>query len=311
MASSSPPSASRLRNAGFTLIEAVMVIVITGVIAGVVAVFIVSPVKGYADSVRRAEMTDTADVVMRRFAREIHLALPNSLRVKDSSGNNGSCAAQPSVTCYIEFIPTAGGGRYRNSTDGSTGGNFLSFTSAILTFDVMGPLPGNPYSIAPGIFAGDYIVVYNLGPGYAPGDAYASGDPCSTCNRAKVASVDAVNRRITLVSNPFASQSPSLSSPNNAFQVVPGGTRAVTYACPTVTPGNLTRYWNYGFNTNLSTTPSGTSAILASNISCVVAPYSATNSASKGLLSITITLTDPTSNESATLFRQIHVDNLP
>jgi MSHA biogenesis protein MshO len=39
---------------GFTLIEMIMVIVITGILAGMVAVFIAKPVEGYADSVRRA-----------------------------------------------------------------------------------------------------------------------------------------------------------------------------------------------------------------------------------------------------------------
>lgn len=292
------------RTRGFTLIEAVMVIVITGIIAGIVAVFITNPVKGYVASVHRAELSDEADLIARRFAREIHIALPNSLRVKDSSGNVGSCAAQPSVTCYIEFIMTSGGGRYRDASDGSSGGNFLSFTAGNLTFDVLGPMPSSP-----AIVAGDYIAVYNLGPGYAPADAYASGDPCTNCNRAKVAAVS--GNLVTLVSNPFYTQAPRLPSPNNGFQVVPGSVKAVTYACPTVTPGNLTRYWNYGFNANLATTPSGTSALLANNASCVVAPYSATNAATKGLLTITLTLTDPGSGEQVALVRQIHVDNAP
>lgn len=296
------PTSPYRRYQGFTLVEAVMVIVITGIIAGVVAVFITSPVKGYVDSVRRAELTDQADLIARRFAREIHIALPNSLRVKDSSGNVGFCAAQPSVTCFIEFIMTSGGGRYR---DVSSSGNVLSFTSpSNKTFDVLGPMPSNP-----ALTAGDYVVVYNLGPGNAPADAYAVGDPCTNCNRAKVSAVS--GNLVTLVSNPFGAQAPPLSSPNNAFQVVPGSVKAVTYACPTVTPGNLTRYWNYGFNASLATTPSGTSALLANNASCVVAPYSSTNSASNGLLTITLTLTDPNSNEQVTLVRQIHVDNAP
>ena len=297
--------ANHRRSAGFTLIEALMVIVITGILGSMVAVFIARPVESYADSVRRAEMTDAADVVMRRFVREVRLAVPNSLRVRDSSGNDGSCAAQPGITCYIEFILTSGGGRYRYTGDGSTGGNFLSFTNAnILTFDVLGLMPSSP-----AIAVGDYIVVNNLGPGNAPANAYVAADPCTNCNRAKISAVS--GNTITLVTNPYGSQAPSLPSLNNSFQVVPGSTRAVTYACPTVSSGTLTRYWNYGFNASLSTTPSGTSALLASNITCVVAPYSATDVVSQGLLSIKLTLTDPASSESVSLFRQIHVDNSP
>lgn len=308
MAASRPIPGLYRRSAGFTLIEAIMVIVITGILASIVAVFIAQPVQSYVDSVRRAELTDAADVVMRRFAREVHIAVPNSLRVRDSGGNNGSCAAQPGVTCYIEFIPTSGGGRYRDAADGSTGGNSLSFTAANLTFDVLGPMPSNPP-----IAVGDYIVVDNLGPGNAPANAYVTADPCGTnpnyCNRAKVSAI--TGNTITLVNNPYASQVPSLPSLNNSFQVVPGGVKAVTYACPTVSPGNLTRWWNYGFNANLSTSPSGTSAKLASNITCVVAPYSATDVVSQGLLSITLKITDPASQESVNLFRQIRVDNSP
>ena len=62
---------------GFTLIEMIMVIVITGVIAGMVAVFIKGPVDSYFDMARRAELTDIADTAMRRMTRDIRLALPN------------------------------------------------------------------------------------------------------------------------------------------------------------------------------------------------------------------------------------------
>src|SRR5450830_1516821 len=116
---------------GFTLIEVIMVIAIIGIIAGMVAVFITKPVQGYIDTVRRAELTDTADVALRRLTRDVRLALPNSLRVTTTGGMN-----------YIEFIMTSAGGRYRDPSDGSTGGNFLSFTNTgSTTFDVHGPMP--------------------------------------------------------------------------------------------------------------------------------------------------------------------------
>ena len=57
------------RQGGFTLIEAIMVITITGILAAIVAVFIRTPVDGYIDSVARAELTDAADTALRRIAR--------------------------------------------------------------------------------------------------------------------------------------------------------------------------------------------------------------------------------------------------
>ena len=66
---------------GFTLVEMIIVIVITGIIGGMVAMFIRMPVQGYVDSARRAEMTDIADTALRRIGRDLRTAVPNSVRV--------------------------------------------------------------------------------------------------------------------------------------------------------------------------------------------------------------------------------------
>jgi MSHA biogenesis protein MshO len=281
---------SPLRSAGFTLVEAIMVITITGIISAMVAVFIRKPVEGYVDAVRRAELTDTADVAMRRIARDLRLALPNSVRILPPSGGNQ----------YVEFILTSTGGRYRDAGDGSTGGNPLSFTSTTTkTFDILGSLPSYPAIVA----GTDYMVVYNLGPGYAPGDAYSGG------NIALISSIS--GNTVTLASNPFAAQSPPLPSPNARFQIVPGGTKAVTYACPTTTPGDLNRYSNYGFNA-AQAVPGNTPALLAKNVVCSF-EYSPTNATGRsGLVSLRLTVYDgTTSGESVTLFSQIVLNNSP
>ena len=87
------------RSRGFTLLEAIAVIVITGIIAAVVAVFMQKPVQGYFSSTARLAMADTADTALRRIARDVRLALPNTVRV-DASG------------MFLEFIPIKTGGRY-------------------------------------------------------------------------------------------------------------------------------------------------------------------------------------------------------
>lgn len=275
----------RARLSGFTLIEMIMVITITGIIAAMVAVFIRAPVEGYVDTVRRAELTDQADVALRRIARDVRLALPNSLRVMNSGG-----------VWYIEFIMTTSGGRYRDPADGSTGGDFLNFTStADTSFDVLGPTPE--------LAANDFIVIYNLGPGFSPADAY---NCTGACNRAQVQAVAGNN--VTLASNPFAAQSPPLPSPGARFQVVPGGVRAVTYACPSVGTGNLTRAWNYGFNAAQAVPAGGSSALLAQNAGCTV-DYTAAATGRNGLLYIELSLAS--GGETVRLFNQIHVDNSP
>jgi MSHA biogenesis protein MshO len=282
-------------SAGFTLIEAVVVIVIIGILVSVVGVFIVNPVQGYVDTVRRAELTDVADVALRRLTRDVRLGLPNSVRT------SGNC---------IEFIATSTGGRYRDAADGSTGGDFLSFTDgADTTFHVLGKT-SNVATAADYIAANDYIAIYNLGPGYAPADAYTGG------NRAQVSSVTCSGANtppcyVTLASNPFAAQSPPLPSPSARFQVIPGGTKAVSYVC---SGGQLKRYVNYGFNAAQSCPPAGTGATLAGSGSTTATcsiDYTSSATGRNGLLYVQLTLTDTPSGEGVTLFQQIHVDNSP
>jgi MSHA biogenesis protein MshO len=273
---------------GFTLVEAIIVIVITGILAAIVGIFIAKPAQGYSDSVRRADMTEAADAALRRLARDVRLALPNSVRVASDATN-----------FYLEFIMTSGGGRYRDVSDGSSSGNFLSFNSNTTQFDVLGGLP------ATGVNVGDFIVVYNLGPGYAPADAYTGG------NRIQVGGINAATITLSGANQTvFSSQTPPLPSPNARFQVVPGNVQAVTYICPRQIIGNVTRYWNYGFNQNQSTAVpvAGSSSILTGNATCLL-DYSAAAIGRNGLLYVQLTLTN--NGESVSLFQQIHVDNSP
>ena len=285
---------------GFTLIELVIVIVIAGILAAVIALAMGFPVNSYLQSSRRAQLSDVADSTMRRMVRDFRLALPNSLRIRDSAGNIGSCS---SGTCYMEFITTSGGGRYRSEGDGSTAGNILSFSSgASKVFDVLGTMPSNP-----AMAANDYIVVYNLGPGYAPANAY---DCSSSCNRAQIAGIS--GNAVTLVSNPFSSQVPSMVSPGARFQVVPAADQAVTYSCPLSTAGNVVRYSGYGFLASQPAPPSGGNSGLLVNgtATCNVDYTSSDGTGRNGLLSLTLTLT-LSSGESAALFQQVHVSNAP
>jgi MSHA biogenesis protein MshO len=255
----------------------IMVIVITGILAGMVAVFITKPVQGYVDSVRRAELTDQADVALRRITRDVRLALPNSLR-------------QTSPTSF-EFIMTKSGGRYRDPADGSTGGISLSFTSAATTFDVLGPMPR--------MNGGDRIVVYNLGEGYTPADAY-TGRNVATLSGAGAITANPVS----LTSNPFATQTPPLPSPSARFQVVDQGDLVVRYVCDGAT---LTRFSGCTLTTPSTCTAPG--ALLAGSAATCTIDYASAATGRNGLLYISLTLTS--GGESVTLFQQIHVDNSP
>src|SRR3989344_5071783 len=110
---------------GFTLMEAIVVIMITGIIAVAVITFVREPILAYLDTARRAEVSDEADTAVRRIARDVQNALPNSVRV--------------SGTQFLEFVPITAAGRYRAGDPPP--GDPLDFTvpDATSAFDVLGP----------------------------------------------------------------------------------------------------------------------------------------------------------------------------
>ena len=278
---------------GFTLVEMIVVIVITGIIGGAVVIFLRSPVQGYVDSARRAEMTDIADTALRRVERDLRLALPNSVRV------TGTCSA----ACYIEFIPTTGGGRYRDSTDNSGGGNIFDFNPLdppTTQFDVLGNMP--PVAV------GDQIVVYNLG---IPGANAYSGNTAKTDNRRAVRGV--AGKTISITS---ANQFPLSSCVYDASGFVVGGCRfqvvqtAVTYACDPVA-GTLTRWQGYAIlPTQPTALPSGgASSIMATNVNSCNFTYAPGISQRSGLVTMHLTISEQ--NENVILYGATHVNNVP
>ena len=276
-------TSSRGGRLGFTLIEMVVVIAITGIVASMVAVFIRRPVEGYVDAVRRAQISDVADTALRRIMRDLRLALPNSVRV------TGTCSG--TSTCYLEFILTSGGGRYRAALTSAGGGDPLDFTTTDSSFDVIGP----PLTFA----GGESIVVYNLGIGNS--DAYAASN-----NRATYGGAAGSVTNITL--NP-AKQFP-LESPGNRFQVV---AYPVTYECnPTAGVNQIKRYWNYGFNPAQVAPPSGGSqAQLASSVSSCFFTYNPNSVQGRnGVVSMSLQLTGQ-GGETEALFQETHVSNAP
>jgi MSHA biogenesis protein MshO len=271
------------RQYGFTLVEMIMVIVITGIIGGMVAVFLKTPIDQYIAVSRRAELTDIADTAIRRMARDVRTAVPNSVRV------TGACPV-----CAVEFVPTRDGGRYRASSGGNN--NILIFGSGgTTTFDIVGtgiPIVANT----------DYIVV-----GSTQSDGVPPYDQTGTGILRKVTAMASGNTTITFAAPvlPVWAELPS-----QRFDVVDGAQQAVTYACEGVNTvnqngtGQLVRYWNYGFTHTLG----ATKAILADKVSACTIDYAIPNQRF-GLLAVRLTLTS--GGESVSLYNEIHVNNAP
>ncbi len=281
------------RQRGFTLVEMIVVIVITGILGGIVAMFIRAPMQGYVDSARRAEMTDIADTALRRITRDLRLALPNSVRVRGFV--SGAAGCNGTEACYLEFIPTTGGGRYRTGAPGNT----LDFTAADSSFDVIGPMPA--------FAGGESIVIYNLG--IAGADAY-SGNNLAACPVATPYCSNGINPLTLGAAKLFP-----FESPGQRFQVI---TTPVTYVCAPVAGGvggTLTRYWGYAIQvaqpTALATLTSvNAGALLATNVSACSFVYDANVVAQRsGLVTMQLTITE--NNESVTLYNAAHVSNVP
>jgi MSHA biogenesis protein MshO len=267
--------------AGFTLVEAIVVILVTGIIAAVVAVFIRAPVEGYLDSAARAQLTDAADTALRRMVRDLRAALPNSVRTQAPCG---------AATACLEFIPVATGGRYRAERN-VAGDDPLDFTVADTSFEVLGPAVTVP--------AGAWLVVYNLGI-QGGADAY-EGATLATHNR-RAATAAASTNTVSITSTarlPY-------DSPARRFHVVQ---QPVTYRCD-LTSGELTRIWNYGFNPAQANPAGGAAAVLADQVTGCSLEYSALSVARRaGSVLVALQLTG--NNETVSMTMQAHVSNVP
>ena len=298
-----PVRIARALSAGVTLVELVIVIVITSILATMMAFFVV-PIFQYQESRRRADMTDVADTALRRIGRDLRNALPNSVRITTSGG----------IT-YLEFLLVRTGGRYRSDTgssggtacdaDGSSDASMLRFGAADKCFKTMGVMLNSSQ-----VAVGDFVVVYNLQAGTnSSADAYQN-DNVTGGNKAKIDALPSDETDQTRIH--FEQTTFTFESPAQRFQIIEG---PVTYACDPTTNKRIVRYSGYGIAATQPTPPGGTSAVMASNVTgCTFTYDSNVVAQSEGLVTLSITLTsnDRQGNpENVSLVHQAHVSNVP
>jgi MSHA biogenesis protein MshO len=273
-------------NQGFTLVEVIIVVVITGILAMVAATFISRPILQYQDLARRAELADAANTSVRRMSRDLHLALPNSIRAP-----NNSC---------VEFLQTKDGGRYRADGPGAV---FSTEATSGNAFDVLGNLNALPNN-------NDLLVVYNLGilgaDAYQPAYRGVINNVGTTINHIKLS---------TEIQNP-------LESPSKRFYILSGTKASVFFVCQNAGidankngTGRLFRISGYAVNAVAPTVcpvwsaSDATQALMAEHVSSCSFNYSTGVVERSGILSIRLGLQKD--NESIILYQDVNINNVP
>lgn len=276
---------------GFTLVEAVLVIVITGILFASIALFIRLPVQGASDTVRRAALVDAADTALQRLRRDLRAALPNSVRV-NAAGT------------HLEFLPVVAGGRYCAEPDSGgtcsavagSSNDALDFWQADSSFEVVGPLVRNASFSA----SNTWLAVYNLG---IPG-----ADAWSLETMSPVSSISAGSPTIV---NFNAHQFP-FDSPGKRFHIVGA---PVSYVCSSGSnagngTGTLLRYTGYALQSTQPTSFAGVSGRrLAGSLAGCTFDFAPAAVERDGLLTMTLQLRQQ--GETVSLTHAIQIHNTP
>ncbi len=275
--------------AGFTLVEMVVVMVLVGILAGLGSQFVKPAVDAYAATIKRAGLAENANLLARRLERDLHAALPNSIRATSDG-------------FALEFVPVAGGGLYRSSSKSGGGGDVLRFDTSDTSFEVLGPVP--VYS------SGQSLVITNLGSG-SGADAYSVLTDSSS-NRSPLSSANGDDTLFSTDSSPlhvvrFDSKQFPVPSPDSRFHIVDP---PVSYVCDT-TAKTFKRHQGYGWNPSQVAPPvGGIAATVSSMVSACSLRYSLGITSRTGLATVSLTLTNA-ANESMDILVQVNVPNEP
>ncbi len=261
---------------GFTLIEMVMVILISGILAVGVTSFIGQSASGYVDRNERNSMASSMVVASEKLSRDIRRALPNSVRTGGDVPGNDNC---------IEFLPVLGGSRYVSVPLGVAAGSFnavsLGNTAPLLAWIAVYPIDTN--------------------------DLYSPSDATPVSITGVRATVPAGTNEITVsLGAPHRFRT---NSPGRRFYAVDA---PVAYCQPAGSPV-LYRYTGYGFNQPAVLPPSGGSRdVLVTELSAsapVAFEYASATRTRNAVVSFELTAMADT--ETLKLGQEVQIRNVP
>jgi len=311
------PKLPRVNQKGVTMVELIIAIVITGILAGIIAVFIVRPMQGYVDLGRRAALVDSAESALRRMARDIRIALPDSVRVNQAGGPG----------FVLELLPILEGGMYRDGGGneggvaannpsrltgfGGGGDNEFDIHDVFRSSNIVVPSTNNPHRLVINNIGSNTIGYNAYNPTLGPRGSVITPSNV-TINYAASNITNATRIQLRVGANPAPNHPfPQRSSGQRVYVI----TTPVTYLCdPAV--GTLMRYDNYAIQSTQPTTAAVLSGLanvrvglVADHVSTCSAAYGTGTIQSRGLVSLDLTIEDQ--GEKIRLLHQVQVDNSP
>ncbi|NOY72773.1 MAG: type II secretion system protein [Gammaproteobacteria bacterium] len=269
---------------GFTLVEMVTVIVLLAIIAVMLTPFIAKAMQAYSASKARADLVANGRLAIERIAREVRLAVPNSLSVLDSGSG-------------IEFARSRAGGRYVDQFDNFSG----EFSNTTLRFkkntDLTGLyILGTTLSMA----SNDVLVIGNTSPSLL--QAGITATPLSSITVTTGASDGTSQGQILN----FTSQQFLIGSPGKHFAITD---RTIEMGLTTT---DLRWYSNAGL-ANYNGTPDWSTAdpVLINNVTTLNFNYLPGSPQATGVLRMDMELTDSASGENIRLYHEVHMRNTP
>ncbi|MGB6488638.1 MAG: prepilin-type N-terminal cleavage/methylation domain-containing protein [Steroidobacteraceae bacterium] len=272
--------------AGFTLIELVVVIVISAIVAVFMVLFLDTPIESYFAQTRRSDLVDSAHRISDAVMVDARTALPNSMRV------NAAATA-------LELLATTGVARYYGTGDNPSPGEELTIGSSIPSFGTI-----DPFSTQPLPYSAKYVSVGNLGT-WAYNSATGVMTPAG----------DSIKVIVNPGTPPSQGENQVTFSPVMTFQNAPPSAHnaylvsgPVSYVCnpnpANPTAGTLMRYSGYAVTPAQAVPPAGTGALIAHDVSaCTISIVPAPAGYPYGQLAI-LRVTLSNSGETLQVFLQ-------
>lgn len=287
----------------FTLVELVMVIALSGLVALMISTVLSRPMEGFAGQSRRAILVDQAAGALNRMSRDVRLAIPNSLRVE--AGGQA-----------VEMLLIHSAARYRPNRVGGEGLSFSTAAAGSCGSSTVGGRCDSVQVLDAGISpaGANWMVLYNVGAlsggvpepgsnvwgGGNPGVITPTGTTFNVVNAAP-----AGESQIILGNLPASGFQFAFASPQRRLYLAQ---TVVGYRC------SGSQLLRYSYNQLLAAIPNvppvgSNPQPVAANVASCNFVYQPGSTQRSGLLALNLQLSQ--SGESVQLMQQVHVDNAP